>query len=187
MRMSENRYAKELRRRNLAKRMIEYEARTNTIVVWTGLTKYQVITMFREYTELSAHRRHRGLSPFQPSFFSRSMWLECESSALAAIELEMNIIPASITPGVGLPGLARGERLLYAFDLYRSLIPNTRMTLEHAVLLAQELTAARTLALGRCVRCDGLMVRDRLGAWHHDCAFCRLGERVVPETDSVPA
>ena len=40
MRMSENRYAKELRRRNLAKRMIEYEARTNTIVLWTGLTKF---------------------------------------------------------------------------------------------------------------------------------------------------
>ena len=42
MRMSENRYAKELRRRALAKRMIEYNVRTSTIVTWTGLSKYQI-------------------------------------------------------------------------------------------------------------------------------------------------
>jgi hypothetical protein len=179
MRLSQNRYATDLRRRDLAIRMIEYEARTRTIADWTGLTRYQIQGMFSGYTELGEHPRHRGVSPFQPAFFSRSLWHECESAALATLELEMDIIPAKAMPGVAtqLPGLARGERLLNAFDLYRALVPKPRISLEYAVLLARELTIARTLTLRRCTRCDGLMVVDRLAPLHEDCAFCRLTVR----------
>ena len=179
MRLSQNRYAKDMRRRDLAIRMIEYEARTSTIVDWTGLTRYQIQGMFSGYTELREHPRHRGVSPFQTAFFSRSLWHECESAALATIELEMEIIPAKAMPEIAsqLPGLARGERLLNAFDLYRALVPRPKISLEYAVLLASELAIARTLTLRRCVRCDGLMVVDRLGPLHENCAFCRLGGR----------
>jgi hypothetical protein len=176
MRTSENRYAKDLRRRELAALMIANEARTQTIVDWTGLSRYQIQTMFREYDEFSGHPRHRGVSPFQTAFFSRTLQHECESAALAAVELEMSIILPSPTPSGAnsLPGLARGERLLNAFQLFRVLVPDARISFEHAVLLASELTIARTLTLRRCAQCDGLMVVDLLGPVHADCAFCRL-------------
>ena len=185
MRISDDRYARDLRRYDLARRMIEYEARTTTIAEWTGLTKYRIQTLFREYTQLGEHTRHRGLSPFQPAFFSRSLLHECESSALAAIELDMEIIPAQIMPEAAkwLPGLARGERLLNAFDLFRALVPETKISLEHAVLLAKELAGARSLGLRRCARCDGLMVVDRFGPLHDDCAFCRLEGRSPSEIE----
>lgn len=176
MRVSDNRYERDLRRRSLAKRMIEYEARTQTIVDWTGLTKYQIQIMFREYAELAEHRRHRGASPFQTTFFSKSLQHECECAALATIELEMGIIPADLTStsATALPGLVRGERLLYAFDLFCELVPEPRTSLEHAVLLANELAMARILTLRRCANCDGLIVVDRFGPQHEHCAFCRL-------------
>jgi hypothetical protein len=181
MRASDNRYARDLRRRDLAALMIANEARTQTIVDWTGLSRYQIQTMFREYDEFSEHPRHRGLSPFQPAFFSRSLQLECESAALAAVELEMGIILLSPTSSsdVRFPGLARGERLLNAFQLFRALVPDARISFEHAVLLAGELTVARTLTLRRCIECDGLMVVDLLGPLREDCAFCRLNGRDV--------
>jgi Flagellar transcriptional activator (FlhC) len=183
MRTSENRYAKDQRRRELAALMIANEARTQTIVDWTGLSRYQIQTMFREYDEFSGHPRHRGVSPFQPAFFSKSLQHECESAALAAVELEMSIILPSptLSAAKSLPGLARGERLLNAFGLFRVLVPDARISLEHAVLLASELTIARTLTLRRCAQCDGLMVVDLLGPVHADCAFCRLDSRDTAE------
>ena len=185
MRISDDSYTRDMRRYDLARRMIEYEARTTTIAEWTGLTKYRIQTLFREYTHLGEHTRHRGLSPFQPAFFSRTLLHECESVALAAIELEMEIIPEHLVPEAAksLPGLARGERLLNAFDLYTTLVPEPRISLEHAVLLAKELAGARTLGLRHCARCHGLMVIDRLGTLHEDCAFCRLEGRGPTELD----
>jgi len=185
MRISENRYAKDLRRRDLAALMIANEARTRTIVEWTGLSKYQVQTMFREYEEFSEHPRHREVSPFQPAFFSRSLQHECESAALASVELEMGIIRHSpISSGdAPFPGLVRGERLLNAFQLFLALVPDAKISLEHAVLLASELTIARTLTLRRCVECEGLMVLDLLGPHHEDCAFCRLSGRGLTEDE----
>ena len=176
MRTSDNRYAKDLRRRDLAALMIAYEARTQTIADWTGLSKYQIQTMFREYEEFSGHPRHRGLPPFQPAFFSKSLQHECEAAALATVELDMGIIrhsPASSGQGP-FPGLVRGERVLNAFQLFRGLVPDARISLEHALLLASELTIARTLTLRRCTECEGLMVVDLSGPLHEVCAFCRL-------------
>jgi hypothetical protein len=179
MRISENRYTKDMRKYELARRMIAYEVRTKTITAWTGLTKYRIQTLFREYPELGKFKRHRGEPPSQPAFFSRSLLHEAESSALATIELEMSVIPI---PSEGeflgtLATLARGERLLNAFDLFRTLVPEPKISLEHAVLLTKELARGYTLSLHRCARCGGLMVVDRLGRTHVDCAFCRTKAR----------
>ena len=176
MRISDDRYDRDLRRYNLAWRMIQHEARTTTIVLWTGLSKYRIQTLFRTYQKTGASTRHRGVSPFQPAYFSRSLTLECESSALTYVALQMDIIPAEILPDAPLmlPGLARGERLVNALELYRALVPHSKISLEHAVLLMTELAHRRTLSLGHCELCNGLMVVDRLGVRHTQCAFCRL-------------
>jgi Flagellar transcriptional activator (FlhC) len=156
--------------------MIQHEARTTTIALWTGLTKYRIQTLFRAYQHAGDHRRHRGAAPSQPAFFSRSLTHECEASALAYIGLQMEIIPPMVVPDAlhSLPGLARGERLVTAFELYRTLVRQSRMSLEHAVLLMTELAHRRTLSLEKCRICDGLMVVDRLDVRKLSCAFCRL-------------
>ena len=47
-------------------------------------------------------------------------------------------------PGV-LPGITRGERLMGAFEVYRALLPDPLISLEHAILLITELAQRRTL------------------------------------------
>ena len=182
MRISDDRYDRDLRRYNLAQRMIQHEARTTTIALWTGLTKYRIQTLFRAYQHPGNHRRHRGAAPSQPAFFSRSLNHECEAAALAYIGLQMEIIPPFVVPDAphSLPGLARGERLVTAFELYRTLVPQSRVSLEHAVLLMTELAHRRTLLLEQCEACVGLMVVDRLAARKSTCAFCRLDRQEVP-------
>lgn len=178
--ISDPRYQRHLRRYNLARRMIEYEARTKTVSTWTGLTRYQIQRFFREYDGMGAPPRHRGVPPFQAAVFCRSLELECESSALASLELQMEIIPterdrSSTEPFVT---LTRGERILDAFELYRSVIPDPRFGLEHALLLAQELTIGKTIATHQCRSCGGVMIIDLFGRRsHEDCAFCRLDRR----------
>ena len=162
--------------------MIQHEARTTTIALWTGLTKYRIQTLFRSYRHGGNHRRHRGAAPSQPALFSRSLTLECEAAALAYIGLQMEIIPPMVVPDAqhSLPGLARGEKLVTAFELYRTLVPQSRVSLEHAVLLMTELAQRRTLLLEQCEACDGLMVVDRLAVRKSTCAFCRLGRQGAP-------
>jgi len=170
LRISDERYARDMRRYDLARRMIEHEARTTTITAWTGLTRYRVQNLFRQ-DGLGANTRHRGLSPFQPRFFVRSAEIECESAALAAIELQMQIIET--TGAKWLPTLAVGERLVAAFEMYCSLVPSPRISLEHAFLLAKELTLGTSLKLNRCTACRGLMIVDVFAPFHERCAFCR--------------
>jgi hypothetical protein len=156
--------------------MIGHEARTMTVSTWTGLTKYQIQRFFREYEGIGANTRHRGVPPSKAAFFCKSLELECESSALAAVELQMEIIPIEVAGNFAesFTSLARGERLLDAFDLYRSLVPDARFSLEHAVLLARELASGKAIALNQCQSCGGVMVVDLMGRSHTDCAFCRL-------------
>jgi len=179
VRISDPRYDRDLRRYDLAWRMIRHEVRTTTISVWTGLSKYRIQTLFREYNDPGTLRRHRGVPPSQPAFFVRSLHLECESSALAYIAMQMGVIPYEIVPDApkSLPSLARGERLLDAFDLYRAMVPQSLISLEHAVLLISELAQRGILTLNRCDRCRGLMVVDRFAVRHTECAFCRLDGR----------
>jgi hypothetical protein len=173
MRISNNRYDRDRRRYDLAQQMIELDARTTTVARWTGLSIYRVQTLFRSYQP--RHARPRGYPPSQPAFFSRTLAMECESATLASIAWTWQIIPAQILPDAtkSLPSLTRGEHLVRAFELYRNIVPNPRITLEYAVLLMTELATRQTLSLGRCERCKSLMLMNRLHVPHELCPYCR--------------
>src|ERR1700730_2362422 len=121
MRVSDNRYERDMRKHNLAKWMISQGARTHTIIEWTGLSRYRVQALSRRYQNRAPgdHRR-RGISPFQAAYFGRSTSLELETLVLAFIALEMKVIPPNVVPDArnSLPELARGERLVDALEWY---------------------------------------------------------------------
>jgi hypothetical protein len=95
--------------------------------------------------------------------------------ALAFIALEMDVIPTEIVPDArdSLPVLARGERLMMAYEWYRALVPAAQISLERAILFIIELAERRNLTLRRCRTCPDVMFVDRLGARHDRCPFCR--------------
>src|ERR1700691_1699723 len=160
MRLFDNRYESHQRKYTLALWMIERGARIRTVTRWTGLSKYCVQNLTRSYGSKTRIPCNRGRSPSKPAYFLKSPDVARESVALAYISLQCKAIPAAMVPDArtSLPGIERGERVMDAFEVYRALVPNARISLEHAILLIIELAERSALMLVRCRNCHDVMV-----------------------------
>lgn len=178
MRISDDRYSRDRQRFDLALRFIQHEARTRTIRTWTGLTDDRIRKLYRSYLaeEAGAHlTRHRGKSPQQAGFFVRSPLMRQETAVLASVCYLLGVVP----PGPALPdaqrtlpGMQRGEALCEAFETYRRLVPDARISFEHAVFLVTALARADELQATLCGDCTGLIVVDRFAASTRRCLAC---------------
>jgi len=178
MRISDDRYSRERLRMELALRFLRHEARTQTIRAWTGLSDDRIRKLHRFYTS-QARRvlpRHRGKSPHQAAYFTRSQQLQLESTVLASLLTLLGVLPPPAA-GAALPGLARGELLCAAFEAYRTFIPAAQISFEHAVFLATALARGDQLRLEGCAGCGGLMVMERFPARARRCQLCAGADR----------
>jgi hypothetical protein len=180
VRLSADRSEGERRQYTLALSMVEHGARLRTITQWTGLSKFQIYNLSQSYASATRTRCKRGISPYQPAYFSKSLKIARESAAFAYIALQMQAIPDGVVPDAAhsLPSVTRGECLMSAFEVYRALLPDPLISLEHAILLITELAQRHTLILARCRSCPEVMVLDRLGPRHGLCPSCRTKHRV---------
>jgi hypothetical protein len=182
MRISDDRYSRERARMELALRFLRHEARTQTIRAWTGLSDDRIRKLYRSY--LSHARRylprHRGKSPHQIAYFTRSLRLQEETALLASLLSLLGALPAAAPaenaaaaePAAAAPGLTRGELLCQAFEVYRALLPSAQISFEHAVFLATALARGDQLRLGGCSDCGGLMVTERFPLRAVRCYHC---------------
>ncbi len=178
MRISDDRYSRERLRMELALRFLRHEARTQTIRAWTGLSDDRIRKLYRSY--LSHARRylprHRGKSPHQVAYFTRSQQLQQESAVLASVMTLLGVVPpqplAAGEAPAALPGLTLGELLCQAFEAYRTLLPAAQISFEHAVFLATALTRGDQLRLGGCAGCGSLLVTERFPARERRCHHC---------------
>jgi hypothetical protein len=160
MRILDNRYSRDLRRHDLALRMIRHEVRTVTIRAWTGLSDTRIRSLFRSYLPQLGARRHRGPPPRRIEPILRSKTLNGEAAALAGLCLAIGVLPAQQLTNSKreLPSLTTGERLCYAFELYRQMVPQPLITLDQLVLLVMRLAERIEVALSRCDACDGAIL-----------------------------
>jgi hypothetical protein len=186
MRISDDRYSRERLRMELALRFLRHEARTQTIRAWTGLSDDRIRKLYRSYLgQVRCHLpRHRGKSPQQVSYFTRSLRLQHETAVLASVLSLLGVLPgvpaaagvagAAGAGGAGAPAppLARGEQLCQAFEAYRMLLPSAQITFEHAVFLATALTRGDQLRLAGCSGCGGLIVVERYSLQAKRCHHC---------------
>lgn len=179
MRISDDRYSRERLRMELALRFLRHEARTQTIRAWTGLSDDRIRKLYRSYM-VQARRelpRHRGKSPHQVAYFTRSLRLQRESAVLASVLMLLEVVPSHPAAATAaLPGLTRGEQLCQAFEAYRTLVPGAQISFEHAVFLASALTRGDQLRLGDCIDCGSLVVAERFPARAVRCQQCRPGK-----------
>ena len=178
MRVSEDRYTKELRRYRLAVRMLRYEARTRTIVAWTGVTEDRVRKLAHQLAAPHPERaplRHRGQSPHQIAFFFRSATVSCQAAVLAGYCEQIGLLPGrpSAVAVRDFASILRGERLCDAYEVYRCGVAKPAITLEHAVLLVTALARGEELTLSTCDECSALWLHDRLGDPYAECTHCR--------------
>ncbi|HEY6823108.1 MAG TPA: hypothetical protein VI195_01615, partial [Steroidobacteraceae bacterium] len=164
MRICDDRYRRERARMELALRFLHHEARTQTIRAWTGLSDDRIRKLYRSYMSHARRElpRHRGKSPHQVAYFTRSLRLQEESALLASVLSLLGVVPSAPSAGGarGLPlaDVRRGELLCQAFEAFRLLLPAAQISFEHAVFLATALARGDQLRLGECSGCGSLMV-----------------------------
>ena len=122
MRISDDRYSRDRLRLDLALRFMRHEARTHTIRKWTGLTDDRIRKLYRSYLDAPAEpvARHRGKSPGQAGFFTRTPRAQQEAAILASLFCLLGVMPCDVVVDAEnpLPGVARGERLCQAYEAY---------------------------------------------------------------------
>ncbi|MGQ0834246.1 MAG: hypothetical protein ACT4O5_04860 [Gammaproteobacteria bacterium] len=177
MRVSDDRYSRDRQRLDVALRFIRHEARTHTIRAWTGLTDDRIRKLYRSYlcgNEGAVVARHRGKSPQQTAFFTRTARVQQESAVFASLCSLLGVVPPRHVGDAArtLPGVSRGELLCQAFEAYRALIASPQITFEHAVFLVTALARGDELRLSGCEDCGSLFVADRLALRGTRCSHC---------------
>ena len=176
MRISDDRYHRERERMELALRFLRHEARTQTIRVWTGLSDDRIRKLYRSYLGDARRElpRHRGKSPQQISYFSRSLRLQEDTVALATSLWLLGLLPG---PGeADAPGspavLMRGAELCTAFEAYRLARSAALISFEHAVFLLAVLSRGEQLRISWCAGCGGLIVTEPCALRVRPCQHC---------------
>jgi hypothetical protein len=186
MRICDHRYIRDLRRYNLAYRLLVLGARAQTIARWTRLSKYQVRTLHRSYApELTGSRGRRGASPSRLEFFSRNQQLKWEAGVFGSMCQLQQVLPAaSVTdPKRLLPSIERGERLCEILEEYSQILSRdyelkSQITIEHAILLLNALAAAEEMRLRTCSSCGGVIAVDLAAQASRCCIYCEETHRV---------
>jgi hypothetical protein len=181
MRISDDRYSRDRLRLDLALRFIHHEARTHTIRAWTGLTDDRIRKLYRTYlfeAGGSGVTRHRGKSPRQAAFFTRSLRMRREAAVFASVSSLFGLITPQAQPS---PNVTRGALLCEAFEVYRALIGESQISFEHAVYLLSALHAGDELRMANCRDCNGVLVTDRLALRTPTCNDCVPPSSVSPQ------
>jgi hypothetical protein len=176
MRISDDRYSRERHCLDLALRFLRHEARTQTIRTWTGLTDDRIRNLYRSYMSHGSDfvPRHRGKSPHQIAYFTRTLRIQWETAQLASLMTLVSLVPAQPSPemAAALPTVSRGQKLCYAFEMYQTLIPDPRISFEHTVFLARALAHGELLRISGCRECGGLLVSERFPMRDRRCQYC---------------
>lgn len=178
MRITDDRYSRHRRCLDLAWRLIQLEARTRTISQWTQLSGHRIRRLCKSYaSSRNGLTRHRGMSPYKLELILSSPQSRCEAAIFAGICRTLHLLPEQKPEDVErmLPSVDRGELVCDAYEWFRCEVPNTRITIEHAFLLLNELARGEEVQLGTCKTCAGVILVDRFSLGRLECVFCSTG------------
>jgi hypothetical protein len=194
MRITDNRYAGEQARLDLAIRMIRHEARTHIITHCTGFSQDRIRklygTYFKHRTGIEI-RRHRGKSPSSVEFFVRNPWIQSEASLLVHVFANwrlLRILPDLVTaPATLADRLLFGQRFCDAYEDFRAADPDSAITFDHAWSLLATLLERDDLLLLDCADCNTFYVQDALALDGRQCPACRVAPRARPSRAATEA
>lgn len=195
MRCTDDRYAGEQARFELAIRLIRHEARTHIITQCTGFSQDRVRKLYATYfkqTRREEIKRHRGKSPSSVEFFVRNPWIQADASLLAHVFAAwglLKILPNLVTaPAEIADRQLFGRQFCDAYEEFLTANPATLISFEHAWSLLGSLAAREQLLLFDCADCDTIYVQDALALDGRRCPACRASPRApaAPAADAGP-
>ena len=184
MRVSDHRYTADLDKFDLAVRMIQHEARTGTIRACTGFSEDRIRKIYNAYFRAAGGppvRRRRGKSPKRVARFVNSAARQSEATVLAGLFLLCEAAAMGgngrIERATGTDRVALGQRLCQAFETYRGLHPDPRLSFEWAWNLYHSLVDSRELYFAGCDICGGPYVQDAYALDYRNCPFCEMKDQ----------
>jgi hypothetical protein len=184
MRITDHRYAGELDKFDLAVRMIQHEARTGTIRACTGFSEDRIRKIYGAYFKGlngATITRRRGKSPRRIAQFVNSAPRQLEATVLAGLFLLCHAVELGdngrLERSAASSRVVLGQRLCQAFEAYRALHPEPRLSLERAWNLYHSLVDTRELYLATCDECAGLYVQDTYALDYRRCPFCEMQDQ----------
>jgi len=164
---------RELRRYELARRLISHRVRTQIITQLTGMTRNRLATVRRRLM-ISEDSRRRGPAPSSLDVFLSTPQARAEGAALASLCFVFGIPavresnPLSRSSNI----IEYGELLCETYEAYCACVPESDVELEELMLLRTGLAKGDVIRLGRCRRCKCLILIDRFDGDRRTCWHC---------------
>lgn len=162
---------RELRRRQLAQRLVTHQARTQTIFRLTGLSRHQLATL-RQRWRVPNKVRRRGPPPTSFAVLLSAPRLREEAATLALFWKAFANVQVAGSRANGTSMIEMGECICEVFEAFLGCFPNSLFELEHLVLLARGVEEGDVVALARCSNCGALILADLLGTRRLVCSHC---------------
>jgi hypothetical protein len=164
---------RDVRRLQLAKRLVHHRARTRTIFQFTGISRHQLASLRRRW-RIFDNPRHRGPSPTSFALFFRTSLAQSEGSA-AAVIFGLFAPPAmtkELASNSDVSELAVGECLCDVFEAFQACFPVSELEFEHLVLLIRGVFKREAVELRMCSDCRNVTLFDRFAALRRSCGLC---------------
>jgi hypothetical protein len=191
MRVTDNRYAGEIEKFDLAMRMIGHEARTGTIRICTGFTEDRIRKLYTTYfkgVEGPSVKRRRGKSPRQITRFVSSTRRQVEATVLACLYLFCRVFDLDGDGRVSRKhdgnGIELGSRLCQAYETYLAMYPDPGLSFEWAWNLYHALIESRELFFAWCETCGGPYIQDAYALDYRRCPLCEIKDQGARGSDA---
>jgi hypothetical protein len=146
-------FSRDLKRIEVARRMVSHQVRTQTIVDYTSLTRNCLATLRRRWCVAEDSRR-RGPPPRSIGVLLRTPRARSEAAAVISLCIAFEALPGNVNSEVGTrPRLMIADRLCEALETLRTWIPHSTVEFEELLLLATELATGDLVELSHCRAC----------------------------------
>lgn len=164
---------RDVRRRQLAKRLLQHQARTNLIYRFAGYTRYR-LTSLRNRLGVPEDVRSRGPSPTSFAALFRSSD-KAEASCAAILSKLFGAVPSTRRQGAThlQSELELGELTCETLEAFQACFPWARMNFDQLVLITKGLAKSETIKLEYCSQCNAATLIDVLAKSSKLCSFCK--------------
>lgn len=170
----DDRIGRDLKRQEVAVRMLSHGARPKTICAFTSLRPERIKTL-RAHFNLRSKERRRGPSPSALKGFFQPAHKHKEASCIAGYCRMLGAVTAQGIEDAPrfYPTLIRAERLCDVFESYHTVFPGSEFTFEIITAIAIGLAQGDLIGLGQCSSCPRAILIDRLATGDPVCWECR--------------
>lgn len=177
-------FGRDLRRIEVARRMVLHQARTQNIVRYTCLTRNRLATLRRRWCVPDESRR-RGPPPRSLSAFLRTPHARSEAAAVISLCVALEAMPSQSNSAVSAPPrLEIADRLCEAFEAFQMWIPDSTIEFEDLLLLANELATGNLIKLSTCRGCKSAILIFTSGIPRGTCLHCDRHGAIVLYTEA---